>query len=565
MKVLNSVVTKLWLTIILIVTTVLIILSVILSMYFRNYMLNSTETLLEEEISRAEEIVLSKHNTENLDATLLREDNLIIYRDGQMISQQSPTDREIFSRIVEGDGEGHTFLLNDIEGHDYMVRVSNLSSLFDEDMAIIKYRDLEDINESMTAVTMIIIASGFVLFLITTFFAFFLINRITRPLISLKKAAFSTAKGKYNTIETKSRDEIGELTLAFNKMNNDIENNIEQIEHERNLREQIFTSINEGVLYFDSEVRLIYSNQKGNHLYDYLKSQEDTFEHFQYDIREIAEHRRSAVERVEIKERHMQFSYTPVEQDHELFGVILLIRDITEAVNTEKMRSEFIANVSHELKTPMVMLSGYSEALMDNIVTDPDEIKKMAGIIKDESDRMNTMVNELITIARMDSGSGFFNIQESDFGGLLEELAARFRHEMQENGISFNVETNDSNLIFDFDYDKINQVLTNLLDNAIRYTSKGDEIKLDVTEAGRFAIIEVRDTGAGILPEHQGRIFERFYKVDESRTRGKHGTGLGLYIVRSIINGHNGTIELKSEFGSGTTFRIVLPKTSEER
>src|SRR5699024_6757975 len=237
----------------------------------------------------------------------------------------------------------------------------------------------------------------------------------------------------------------------------------------------------------------------------------------------------------------------------------------TKEVNTEKMRSEFIANVSHELKTPMVMLSGYSEALIDDIVTEPQEIKEMAGIIKDESDRMNTMVNELITIARMDTGSDFFSIDVNDFGELLDKLAARFRHEMQENGISFNIEVDDPDPVFSFDYDKINQVLTNLLDNAIRYTSEGDDITVGIRDAGRFKIIEVRDTGSGILPEHQERIFERFYKVDESRTRGKHGTGLGLYIVRSIIHRHNGTIELESEFGSGTTFRITLPKTSEER
>src|SRR5699024_11263089 len=114
-----------------------------------------------------------------------------------------------------------------------------------------------------------------------------------------------------------------------------------------------------------------------------------------------------------------------------------MIRDITEDVNTEKMRSEFIANVSQELKTPMVMLSGYSEALIDDIVTEPEEIKEMAGIIKDESDRMNTMVNELISIARMDTGSDFFNINENDLGELLDKLASRFRHEMQENGITF--------------------------------------------------------------------------------------------------------------------------------
>jgi len=213
----------------------------------------------------------------------------------------------------------------------------------------------------------------------------------------------------------------------------------------------------------------------------------------------------------------------------------------------------------------MVMLSGYLEALIDDIVTEPEEIKEMAGIIKDESDRMNTMVNELISIARMDTGSDFFNIDENDLGELLDKLASRFRHEMQENGITFNIEADDSDPVFHFDYDKMNQVLTNLLDNAIRYTSEGDDITIETRDIGRFKIIEVRDTGTGILPEHQGRVFERFYKVDESRTRGKHGTGLGLYIVRSIIHRHNGTIELESESGRGTAFRISLPKTHEER
>lgn len=254
MNVINSVVTKLWLTIILIVTTVLIILSIILSLYFRNYVLNSTETLLEEEITRAEEIVLTEHDINDLDSMLLQEDNLILYTDGTMISHESSTDEAIYQRILSGEGEGNTFILEDIYDHDYMVKVSNLSDYFESDTALIKYRDLEDINESMRAVTTIIIGSALVLFLITTSFAFFLITRITRPLISLKNAAFSTAKGNYNKLDVKSRDEIGELTLAFNKMNNDIRSNISEITHERNLREQIFTYMNEGVLYFNSDV-----------------------------------------------------------------------------------------------------------------------------------------------------------------------------------------------------------------------------------------------------------------------------------------------------------------------
>ncbi|MEZ2457085.1 ATP-binding protein [Salinicoccus roseus] len=564
MNVINSVVTKLWLTIILIVTTVLIILSIILSLYFRNYVLNSTETLLEEEITRAEEIVLTEHDINDLDSMLLQEDNLILYTDGMMISHESSTDEAIYQRILSGEGEGNTFILEDIYDHDYMVKVSNLSDYFESDTALIKYRDLEDINESMRAVTTIIIGSALVLFLITTSFAFFLITRITRPLISLKNAAFSTAKGNYNKLDVKSRDEIGELTLAFNKMNNDIRSNISEITHERNLREQIFTYMNEGVLYFNSDVELIYSNQKGNELYDLIRVHASESDRFDENIREIAEHREAAIERMEMQNRHLQLSYTPVEEGDIVYGVILLVRDVTEEVDAEKLRSEFIANVSHELKTPMVMLSGYSEALLDDIVTEPEEIKEMIGIIKDESDRMNTMVNELITIARMDSRSDFFNIEENDFGQLLDKLGSRFRHQMLENGIDFSIVSEEGDLTFEFDFDKVSQVLTNLLDNAIRYTSQGDRITITAGATERNVIIEVADTGTGIRPEHQQRIFERFYKVDESRTRGQHGTGLGLYIVKSIIQRHNGTIDLESTFGEGTSFRITLPKKHTE-
>ncbi|WP_020008358.1 sensor histidine kinase [Salinicoccus albus] len=564
MKKLNSVVMKLWLTIILIVTTVLIILSVILSLYFRNYMLNSTETLLEEEITRAEENILAEHDIEDLNTSLLREENLIVYYDGQMLSRQSATDRAVFQRVMDSGSEGNTYILDNINDHSYMAKVSDLSDYFASDAAVIKYSDLEDINESMAAVTMIIVGSALVLFLITTSFAFFLISRITRPLIRLKDSAFKTARGDYNTLEVKNRDEIGELTLAFNKMNNDIQNNINQIVHERNLREQIFTSMNEGVLYFDSDASLIYSNRKGNLLYDSAQNEKDKFDTLNKDIKDVAETKASAVERVEINDRHLQFAYTPVEKDSEHFGVILLIRDITQEVNTEKMRSEFIANVSHELKTPMVMLSGYSEALQDEIVTDPKEVREMAGIIKDESDRMNTMVNELITIARMDSRSDFFNIGENDLGVLLDKLKSRLRKEMDDNDIDFLVDIGGIDPVFDFDYDKLDQVLTNLVDNAIRYTSEGDRISILARDSGHFKVIEISDTGTGIMPEHRERVFERFYKVDESRTRGKHGTGLGLYIVRSIIHRHNGTIELESEYGEGTTFRVILPKSNAE-
>jgi len=208
----------------------------------------------------------------------------------------------------------------------------------------------------------------------------------------------------------------------------------------------------------------------------------------------------------------------------------------------------------------MVMLSGYSEAILDEIVTEPDEVKEMIKIIKDESDRMNKLVNELITIARMDSGADLMNISNNDLMVLINDISFKFKHEMNDKEITFKVDAEKDSVIFDFDYGKIEQVINNLLDNAIRYTEPDDKITLKVRDVGEGIIISVEDTGIGLKEEHLNRIFERFYKVDESRTRGKHGTGLGLYIVSSIIKRHGGTIGLKSEYGVGTVFEITLPK-----
>lgn len=207
------------------------------------------------------------------------------------------------------------------------------------------------------------------------------------------------------------------------------------------------------------------------------------------------------------------------------------------------------------------MLSGYSEALLDDIVTEPEEVKEMVSIIKDESDRMNKLVSELLIIARMDSDDVLYDIKPQNFSMLLQELHQRFDYKLKDNSIELNINAGNETVTFPFDYDKLNQVFTNLIDNAIRYTKAGDVITINIAEEDKDCVtIEVRDTGTGIKRENIKHIFERFYKVDEARTRGKHGTGLGLYIVSNIIKKHNGTITADSIFGEGTAFTIKLPK-----
>lgn len=557
----SSVVTKLWFTILMIVTTVLIILSIILSFYFRNYALSSTEEHLEDELSRIENVVLSTHTLDLNDSYLAAEENLIIYSDGHFIAGDSEMAEEIYSEIITSDLTSSTFIVNDINEREFMVKVSDLSEFFESDTAIIKYSDLDSLNQSFLTVLIILIISAAVLFLMTTFFAFFLISRITKPLIALKNSSFSTAGGKYNQLKVTSRDEIGELTLAFNKMNNNIKNTITELTHEKNLRETVFSSLSNGIIYFNTSGEPVYSNDRGQSYYQLFQQNQEEFESFKSLIKEVSRSDENHLERLDIEDLHLQLAMSPVKSLEEENGVTVLIRDITDEYNTEKMRTDFISSVSHELKTPMVMLSGYSEALLDDIVTEPEEVKEMVSIIKDESDRMNKLVSELLIIARMDSDDVLYDIKEQNFTMLLDELHQRFDYKLKDNNIELVIEAGSETVQFPFDYDKLNQVFTNLIDNAIRYTSRGDMITINVAEDNEdYVSIEVRDTGTGIKRENLKHIFERFYKADEARTRGKHGTGLGLYIVSNIIKKHGGTITADSIFGEGTVFTIKLPR-----
>jgi len=559
MSFLSSVVTKLWFTILMIVTTVLIILSIVLSFFFRNYTLDITENQLEKEITRVETMVLNNHSLKLQSSFLSAEKNLIIYSDGQVITGNKRMAEEINQEILNADNAVSTFIFNDAENREYMVKVHNLSDYFEKDTAVIMYSNLDDLNESFLTVLMILLISAITLFLLTTFFAFFLISRITEPLIALKNSAFSTARGKYNKLKVTSRDEIGELTLAFNKMNDNINNTISELTHEKNLRENVFSSLSNGILYLNKNAELIYTNQTGKKYYDIFDASNSSG-YFASLVKSVVEDRSPHLEHLDINNKHLQLAMSPVTSNGQINGVTVLVRDITDEINNEKMRSEFISNVSHELKTPMVMLSGYSEALLDDIVTDPKEVKEMIAIIKDESDRMNKLVNELLIIARMDSDEVQYNIEEQDLKPLINKLIHRYEFDLKDKATRLIVETDDEPFVFPFDADKLNQVLTNIIDNAIRYTKDEDTITISLNKSQDDTVeISIEDTGTGIKEENLQHIFDRFYKEDEARTRGKHGTGLGLYIVKNIIEKHGGSISVESEYGEGTKFIIKLP------
>lgn len=576
---LNSVVVKLWLSIILIVTTVLLLLSAFLITFLQSNNTSTTGENLYNNASKIERLLLNSHEKESVIdyAKELVEDpaGLIIIKNKQDLTKQSedPLKDIMIDEIRTNQSFDKVFnkdehVLKEIkltyngEKHQYIL-LGYPSQAFQEDEAgIFLFQDINSIKEAQNVVTLSILVSAIILLIVSTVFAFFLSNRITKPLIQLKHAAFKVAKRHYTEkVPIYTRDEIGELGLAFNKMSKDIRSNIDDVKSKNNIQEKLINSMIDGVLGINDKNEIIISNSKA-----------DTFLH---EIREYSHVDISTQRNETFKDKNTQFyeyelghkyyvvisTYIESIQNDGSSGIVVIIRDMTEEHHMDQMKKDFIASVSHELRTPISMLQGYTEAIVDGIVTEQKDIDDFLYIILDESKRLSRLINELLEVAKMDAEGIKVNLEEFNISTLINKIDTKFLPQAKENGLDLTfVHVGDATNWYG-DSDRIEQILTNLIDNAIRYTHQNDSIEIifDDTQDEDF-VINVNDTGVGIAKEHLEQIFDRFYKVDASRTRGKHGTGLGLFIVQKIVDAHDGTINVKSEEGKGTQFIITLPK-----
>ena len=258
--------------------------------------------------------------------------------------------------------------------------------------------------------------------------------------------------------------------------------------------------------------------------------------------------------------RHWVILVSPLYSNRFIRGAVAVLRDMTEERQLDKMRQDFIANVSHELRTPISMLQGYSEAIVDDIAESQEEKKEMAKVIYDESLRMGRLVNELLDLARMEAGHLQLTMEDVNINSFINRIIHKFQGLAKDNEIQLYAEIENETTTISFDPDRIEQVLTNLIDNAIRHTPKGGSVKLNVTSDDKGIMIRVKDSGTGIPDEDLPFVFERFYKADKARTRGRAGTGLGLAIAKNIIDAHRGHISVQSKLDHGTTFSFLLPR-----
>jgi len=238
-------------------------------------------------------------------------------------------------------------------------------------------------------------------------------------------------------------------------------------------------------------------------------------------------------------------------------GAVAVLYDVTEIERVEKTRRDFVANVSHEMRTPLTSIQGYAETLLESASASTSE-REFLEIIRKNAVRMATLSEDLLTLARVESGEVAFRFRPVAPAEMLEDVAKSFVEIARSKGVELVVEAPAARAV-EADTDAVHQVLANLIDNALKYASAGGKITLGAREAGTAVEFYVRDFGPGIASEHLPRLFERFYRVDKARSRESGGTGLGLAIAKHIVRAHGGTIRAESALGHGSTFLFTLP------
>ncbi|HQT90887.1 MAG TPA: ATP-binding protein [Candidatus Kryptobacter bacterium] len=234
--------------------------------------------------------------------------------------------------------------------------------------------------------------------------------------------------------------------------------------------------------------------------------------------------------------------------------------DIAKLEKLERVRSEFLANVSHELRTPIFSIQGFIETLIDGAMDDPGVNKEFLQKAYEHSERLNTLLNDLIEISRIESGEMRMSFRYFNISEFLKNVTEEMRPKADKKSLQILVEADVPEMLVLGDRERLRQVLSNLIDNSIKYTQEGGRIEVGFSEIQNVVRVYVRDNGTGIGKEHLGRIFERFYRVDKDRSRSVGGTGLGLAIVKHIIEAHNSKVEVKSELGKGSEFSFLLKK-----
>ncbi len=599
-KIWQSVVGKLWFTIIGLVTVVLFVLSFFLIQFLEQYyyeqrsadLIRTAENLAQvfkTDPDREHAIHNAAQFVEAYDTRLIVvnaegevdvpdiESNIpqvpadaLIQYVLQHLNDQSETIRRDYFPVLTSDESGKQGTDSVALNQEEMLVVAVPYTVeHNQEGHIIIYRPLWELNETTDRATKLIILTAGVGVILTTIFAFFLTTRVTQPLRQMRKAADRFSVGQfYAKIPIRTHDEIGQLASTFNHMAKQLDDLIHALSREKEQLSSVLRSMADGVLTVDADGEIIMTNPPAERMVRAWEMEAGIFsrkekmtlpEPLLKTLEKVVHKEEEVMTDINVQGRVLSVVMAPLYDRNQVSGAVAVLRDMTEERRLDMLRKGFVANVSHELRTPISMLQGYSEALIDGVADSPQERREFAQIIYDESLRMGRLVNDLLDLARIEAGHFQLQLDRTAISSVIRKVVKKFSSLSREQKIELVEELDPGLGVYLLDPDRIEQILINLMDNAIRHTDSGGQVKITAFEQGGNLHIQVTDTGSGIPEEDLPFVFERFYKADKARTRGKSGTGLGLAIVKNLIQAHGGTIDVKSKVGEGTTFSIQIP------
>ncbi|WP_312093747.1 ATP-binding protein, partial [Aminipila sp.] len=390
-------------------------------------------------------------------------------------------------------------------------------------------------------------------------------NDVTRKAEQMAQGDFS------QEVCVKSNDEIGRLADMFNLLRTQLDMTLFEMSSEKNKMETILKHMADGLIAVNLEGQIIHANPAAIRMLKVTPEEMDS-QSYNTLIKQLNEE--LSLERLMEKCREgelsdvfeksgctysIRFDWFKDEDGNDV-GIIILLQDITQRQKLENMQMDFVANVSHELKTPLTTIKSYTETLLDGYVEEPETVNEFLEIIDNETDRMNRLVKDLLQLSRLDNNQEIFSRKEGNLISLLKAAVKKIELTAASKSQHLNCLFNEEERIpVDMDKDRIEQVILNVISNAIKYTGEGGRIDIDALKMEKKAVVTVTDNGIGIPETEQSRVFERFFRVDKARSRALGGTGLGLAISKQIVEGHQGTIELQSKEGKGTKVIITLP------
>jgi two-component system phosphate regulon sensor histidine kinase PhoR len=397
-------------------------------------------------------------------------------------------------------------------------------------------------------------------------------RRLSGPIEKLKDGANEFAKGDLaRKLRVEGSDEVSALAEAMNEMAADLHDRIETVTRQRNEQEAILSSMSEGVMAFDPNERLLEMNHAAEELIA-VKNEDARGRSFHEIVRNADLQRMVeqvlAGESIEGDitlrtngEKHIQVRGTALRDSYgERKGALIVLNDVSRLRRLENIRRDFVANVSHELRTPITSIKGFVDTLLDRSPEDTNEAKRFLEIVRKHADRLNTIIEDLLSLSRIEQGAAEseLSLQKSSIREILAASVHACEMKAKSKGIKIDLECSPD-MYAKADPALLEQAVINLIDNAIKYSDSGSVVNIVAAPSETTVDISVMDRGIGISEQHLSRVFERFYRVDKARSRDLGGTGLGLAIVKHIAIAHGGDVEIDSTLGEGTTCTIHLP------